>query len=222
MNNPVKIYKSLYNTYINYINSGLPFFRDEFNEERNELLKEPGTISQPPIIELVPKYQEKATLEEFCKNENVTLDINDFVKSGLFGSTTSERRLYTHQYASLREAYVNRKHIVVTTGTGSGKTECFLLPIFADLISESALWDSHRTRAMRAMLLYPLNALAEDQMLRLRKALNSRTLDSNGALDWLDKNRWGIGFISDVILELHLLVALKIKRKIDCERRGSS
>ena len=194
MNNPVKIYKSLYNTYINYINSGLPFFRDEFNEERNELLKEPGTISQPPIIELVPKYQEKATLEEFCKNENVSLDINDFVKLGLFGGKSSERRLYTHQYASLREAFVNRKHIVVTTGTGSGKTECFVLPIFADLISESALWDSHRTRAMRAMILYPLNALAEDQMLRLRKALNSRTLDSNGALDWLDKNRLGNRF----------------------------
>ena len=45
MNNPVKIYNSLYDTYIKYINSGLPFFRDEYNEERNELLKETGTIA---------------------------------------------------------------------------------------------------------------------------------------------------------------------------------
>lgn len=194
MNNPIKIYNSLYDTYIKYINSGLPFFRDEYNEERNELLKEQGTISQPPIIELVPKYQEKASLEAFCKNENVSLEINEFVKSGLFGNSATDRRLYTHQYDSLKEAFINRKHIVVTTGTGSGKTECFLLPIFADLIKESANWKTSRDRAMRAMILYPLNALAEDQMIRLRKALNSRTDDSNGALDWLDKYRSGNRF----------------------------
>ena len=194
MNNPVKIYNSLYDTYIKYINSGLPFFRDEYSEERNDLLNETGTISQPPIIELVPKYQEKASLEDFCKNENVPLEVNDFVKSGLFGSSTPDRRLYIHQYDSLHEAFVNRKHIVVTTGTGSGKTECFLLPILADLIKESANWGNNRDRAMRAMILYPLNALAEDQMIRLRKALNSRTNDSNGALDWLDKHRAGNRF----------------------------
>ncbi len=153
MNNPVKIYNSLYDTYIKYINSGLPFFRDEYNEERNDLLKETGTISQPPIIELVPKYQEKASLEDFCKIENVSLEINDFVKSGLFGSSAPDRRLYNHQYDSLREAFVNRKNIVVTTGTGSGKTECFLLPIFADLIRESAEWGCNRDRAMRTMIL---------------------------------------------------------------------
>lgn len=47
---------------------------------------------------------------------------------------------------------------------------------------------------MRAMILYPLNALAEDQMIRLRKALNSRRNDGTGALDWLDSNRDGNRF----------------------------
>ena len=47
---------------------------------------------------------------------------------------------------------------------------------------------------MRAMILYPLNALAEDQMIRLRKALNSRKNDGTGALDWLDANRGGSRF----------------------------
>lgn len=64
--------------------------------------------------------------------------------------------------------------MVVTTGTGSGKTECFLLPLFQPLISESARWKSlERARAVRALILYPLNALAEDQMVRLRTALDS-------------------------------------------------
>lgn len=195
MNNPIKIYNEILDAYLKYINSGLPFFREEYSQERNELLKTSGTISQPPIIELVPKYHEKATLKEFCEAENVCIDINDFVNSGLFvGGNTMLRKLYDHQYAALKEAYINRKNIVVTTGTGSGKTECFLLPIIADLITESNSWGKERSRAIRTMILYPLNALAEDQMIRLRKALNSRTVDKRGALDWLDANRMGHRF----------------------------
>lgn len=192
MNNPIKIYNEILDAYLRYINSGLPFFRDEYNQERNELLRSSGTISQPPIIELVPKYHEKATLKHFCELECVSNDINDFVQAGLFGGQSmKERKLYDHQYEALKEAYINRKNIVVTTGTGSGKTECFLLPIISDLVTESANWGKERSRAIRTMILYPLNALAEDQMIRLRKSLNSHTPLCDGALDWLDKNRKG-------------------------------
>ena len=158
-------------------------------------MEETGTICQPPIIELVTKYHEKATLREFCAVEGVSQELNDFVNTGLFNSSGhQERKLYDHQYEALKEAHINRKHIVVTTGTGSGKTECFLLPVIADLIKESKNWKEARTRGMRAMILYPLNALAEDQMIRLRKALNSRKVDGTGALDWLDNNRNGHRF----------------------------
>ena len=190
MNNPLLIFREILNAYLKYINSGLPFFQEEYNKERNALLRETGTICQPPIIEIVPKYHEKATLEDFCRIENISLEINDFVNTGLFINNNHEvRRLYDHQYASLKSAFIDRKSIVVTTGTGSGKTECFLLPIIADLVTESKDWKKTRPRAMRTMILYPLNALAEDQMIRLRKALNSRKEDGSGALDWLDKHR---------------------------------
>lgn len=195
MNNPIKIFNEIFDSYFKYINSGLPFCREEYNLERNALIQETGTICQPPIIEIVPKYHEKATLKEFCINEHVSEELNDFVSTGLFvNSSRQERRLYDHQYASLKEAHLNRKHIVVTTGTGSGKTECFLLPVIADLVAESRNWEKSRKRAMRTMILYPLNALAEDQMIRLRKALNSHTTDKKGALDWLDAHRHGHRF----------------------------
>lgn len=195
MNNPIKIYDEIRDAYLKYINSGLPFFRDEYNSERNELLRSAGTISQPPIIELVPKYHEKASLKEFCVNEGVSSEINDFISAGLFYSNASvERKLYDHQYDALKEAFLKRKSLVVTTGTGSGKTECFLLPIISDLVKESATWGKERPRAIRAMILYPLNALAEDQMIRLRKALNSRRSGGKGALDWLDSHRFGHRF----------------------------
>lgn len=195
MNNPIKIFNEIFDAYIKYINSGLPFFREEYNQERNALIREAGTICQPPIIEIVPKYHEKATLAEFCTNEGVPTELNDFVNTGLFvNNSQQERHLYDHQYEALKEAHINRKHIIVTTGTGSGKTECFLLPVIADLIAESKNWGKTRKRAMRTMILYPLNALAEDQMIRLRKALNSHKNDKTGALDWLDEHRGGHRF----------------------------
>lgn len=195
MNNPIKIYNEIREAYLKYINSGLPFFRDEYNLERNELLRTTGTICQPPIIELVPKYHERASLKDFCINEGVDLEINDFINTGLFvNNSTVERKLYDHQYDALKEAYIKRKNIVVTTGTGSGKTECFLLPVISDLIHESSTWEENRPRAIRTMILYPLNALAEDQMIRLRKALNSRRPDGTGARDWLDAHREGHRF----------------------------
>lgn len=195
MNDPIKIYNEIRDSYYKYIGSGLPFCREEYNQERNELIKEPGTISQPPIIEIVPKYHEKASLKDFCRIEGVDTELNDFVNCGLFAQGGRlERKLYDHQYDALKEAHIERNNIVVTTGTGSGKTECFLLPIIADLIKESKQWQKERQRAIRTMILYPLNALAEDQMIRLRKALNSRNADGSGALDWLDRNRRGNRF----------------------------
>lgn len=195
MNDPIKIFADIRNAYLKYISSGLPFFRKEYRQERDKLMEETGTICQPPIIELVTKYHEKASLMDFCTTESVSQEFYDFVNTGLFtNSGQQERKLYDHQYEALKQAHVNRKHIVVTTGTGSGKTECFLLPIIADLVKESKIWGDSRLRAMRAMILYPLNALAEDQMIRLRKALNSRRIEGIGALDWLDKNRKGNRF----------------------------
>jgi len=195
MNDPIRIYNEITEAYLKYIDSGLPFFHKEYNDSRDELLREDGTISQPPIIELVQKYHEKASLREFCQRESVSMDVNDFVNSGLFANGSHvERRLYDHQYEALREAFINRKNVIVTTGTGSGKTECFLLPVIADLVTESAQWRTGRTRAIRTLILYPLNALVEDQMIRLRKALNSRRPDRSGALDWLDSHRSGNRF----------------------------
>ena len=68
------------------------------------------------------------------------------------------------------EGNVNEnRNIVVATGTGSGKTETFLVPIFNHLLTE--LEDGDLTPGVRALLLYPMNALANDQMKRLRKIL---------------------------------------------------
>ncbi|MFN7210516.1 MAG: DEAD/DEAH box helicase, partial [Aggregatilineales bacterium] len=119
-------------------------------------------------------------------------------------------KLYQHQWQAVRAALEDKRDIVVTTGTGSGKTETFLLPLFAELARESGAWQAaqppaterlwwrhgkarcsqwehiQRPAAMRALILYPLNALVEDQLRRLRQALGSPEV-----LQWLNAARGG-------------------------------
>jgi DEAD/DEAH box helicase domain-containing protein len=193
MNNPIKIWKELKDIYLKYIDSGLPLIDDRLIKERRRLYEHPGTICQPPILELVPKYDEMMTLAEACKELSITPDFADFAECGLF---EGERKLYKHQLDAMQYALKERKHIVATTGTGSGKTECFLFPVIADLIEESKQWTNcdNRPRAVRALILYPLNALAEDQMVRLRKSLDSKSADKMAARNWLDSHRNGNRF----------------------------
>lgn len=67
---------------------------------------------------------------------------------------------YKHQAESWKNLK-DGKSIVVTSGTGSGKTECFMYPVISDL------YEQGHTNAIQAIFLYPLNALMEDQKNRL-------------------------------------------------------
>ena len=74
---------------------------------------------------------------------------------------------YQHQLETWKFLKQERAHsVVVTSGTGSGKTECFLVPILDDLVRERAS-DGPLT-GVRALFLYPLNALINSQRDRLR------------------------------------------------------
>lgn len=71
---------------------------------------------------------------------------------------------YSHQIDAL-EAFWHEKDVLVSTGTGSGKTECFMWPLVSKLAVEAKVSeDSWRTRAVRALVLYPMNALVSDQL----------------------------------------------------------
>ena len=77
---------------------------------------------------------------------------------------------YLHQSEAVRGSLIDRRNLVIMTGTGSGKTESFLLPILGKLAQEaSERSDAFADQpAMRALVLYPMNALVNDQLGRLR------------------------------------------------------
>ncbi len=123
--------------------------------------------------------------------------------------------LYQHQKEMLRQG-IQGKPCVITTGTSSGKTEAFLLPLLANILKEAVTWspigantsqlsamytippnpaDDSRRRdhwreqrpaALRAMVLYPMNALVDDQLSRMR-----RTLDSDDAHKFYNEHLGG-------------------------------
>src|ERR1035437_1002321 len=152
MDNPIKIWRELREIYLKYIDSGLPLAYEKLIKERRSLYEQGKAICQPPIIELVTSYEEVATLSDVCndRNNNIGVDFSDFAQCGLFPDRGSiKRKLYKHQKDAIEFAVKKdieqRKHIIATTGTGSGKTECFLLPVIADLINESKSWKPDRT-----------------------------------------------------------------------------
>ena len=79
----------------------------------------------------------------------------------------ADRTLYTHQVEAIRAAINTssdggRPALVVTAGTGTGKTESFLLPLLNDLYSHEV-----GDQGIRCLILYPMNALVNDQADRL-------------------------------------------------------
>lgn len=198
MSSPIAIHDSLQDLYLRYLDSAMPLRHEALNSERQDLFRADGSICQPPLIEPIPRYTETVTLSEACAGitsahagHPAVRTLGDFASFAACGLFPADRKLYAHQLRSLRTVAIEKRHIVVTTGTGSGKTECFLLPVFEALVRESAGWKGlNRPRAVRAMLLYPLNALAEDQMVRLRRAADGvRTPEAEGSRDWLKRER---------------------------------
>ena len=153
----------------------------ELVRERAELLDREGALHRDPLIEPVALYQTVGTLAQACRELNLSPEFSEFAACGAFAG----RDLYIHQRAAVEAVCSEKRSMVVTTGTGSGKTECFVLPVIEALVRESSRWTGRdRQRAVRALILYPLNALVEDQMSRLR-----RSLDGPAARAWLAANR---------------------------------
>ena len=138
--------------------------------QRQRILQTPGVIHQQPYLESTPRYKsgslfrdlglDSATLEVFSAVSKSEGDLDRLIYDPP----------YQHQAASTRLSLVEGRSLVVMTGTGSGKTECFLLPILGKLASEAEKKGRvfGETTAVRAMVLYPMNALVNDQLGRLR------------------------------------------------------
>lgn len=147
-----------------YITSTYHISNSALVELRDELLEREGAIAQRPYIESTARYSASRRYANLSIPQEVAGLLTWLGERGVVFDPP-----YNHQASALEFALATEyRDIVVTTGTGSGKTETFLLPILGRLAAEAAANTSFSTRAVRALLLYPMNALVNDQLGRLR------------------------------------------------------
>lgn len=158
--NPITMGRGLEDSIRRYLKSALPVSRNypKLLGEIERLLDQPGLLLKGPYVEALPDFRKGESLETLATGVNPLLH-PDFSR---LPENEYKRPLHSHQADALRAVAGEGRNIVVATGTGSGKTECFLYPILDDLLKESP--QERAKPGVRALLVYPLNALANDQL----------------------------------------------------------
>lgn len=219
MLDPIGSFERMRDYFVSYLDTAFKIRREDVAESRRRLLATAGRMCTEPFIEPVLRYEtHNLGLEDLVDTPGPLDDLDrdariafvELAASGLFDGTElppgsdlrriPEHHPYTHQYEMLERCLQPGQPGIVTSGTGSGKTESFLLPIFARIAREAVSWPrpatelgledwwsgdddfrparvqeaAGRPKALRALILYPMNALVEDQLTRLRKALDSQ------------------------------------------------
>lgn len=197
---PQSVLDYVQDAYLRYYDTAFWLRDPNLLAERRALLQERGATAQDVLLEAVLPYVSTKPIAEAGREAGLNSLQTGELSRIVFGKPDSFT-LRKHQaealITSLAPASAAKRNAVITSGTGSGKTESFLLPILARLVQEKsgaargyalnkwweANWDTKSTwegvrhngparpaAAMRTLVLYPTNALVEDQISRLRQA----------------------------------------------------
>ncbi|WP_404850296.1 DEAD/DEAH box helicase [Dietzia kunjamensis] len=214
---PLDTYDGLKDAYLRYYETTYWLRDPDLRKERRALLERPGKLFTEPLIEPVLPYPSTDELLEIAQSVGIEDRVADAVGRALFGGFVdpdSPITLRAHQAEAIRHSFrpgiEPGRNVIVTSGTGSGKTESFLLPLLLRLATEADRWPSQppanqwwaqrsgsnwlplragesRPAAMRSIVLYPTNALVEDQVVRLRRSTRALAASFPGAPIWFGR-----------------------------------
>jgi ATP-dependent helicase YprA (DUF1998 family) len=136
-----------------------------------EMCSEYTNIAREPYIETSASYKK---ITDGIKNSK---QIEQGIKESLLKLVKANLRIFPdpfeHQVQSL-EFFLSGRDLFISTGTGSGKTECFLWPIIAKSFDEAKNHPkTFKLEAVRTLIIYPMNALVSDQLARFRMIIGS-------------------------------------------------
>ena len=157
---PVKASKEITAKYTRYLSTIFSLADPEFQNLFQQRLQE-TPFSKGPFLEVTDAFEKGPTIQELMEQGQLP---QSFDRLGFH----VKRPLYRHQTDALSKI-ASGGNLVVSTGTGSGKTESFLLPVLRELVQQNN--EGKLKPGVRAMLIYPMNALANDQIERLRELL---------------------------------------------------
>ncbi|MFH2103572.1 MAG: DEAD/DEAH box helicase [Chloroflexota bacterium] len=156
--NPIELASSIEERYQRYLKTTF-YFRDPvLRDSFEQAMRDVGQLSKGPYLEATPVF--KCGL----KPRALFLNLLGYAPHEGFLNSLYSGALYQHQEEAIQRVFEGQ-NIVVATGTGSGKTEAFLYPILLHLYQEFSRGELGA--GVRALILYPMNALANDQRERL-------------------------------------------------------
>jgi hypothetical protein len=120
-----------------------------------------------PLISINPNFERGASVADLATDGSLHPDT-----ARVFRVDGQPIRFHRHQAQAVAKA-TPRQSFAVTTGTGSGKSLCFFVPIIDAAIRARAAGETARTRAI---VIYPMNALANSQMKELEKFIEQSEL----------------------------------------------
>lgn len=161
--NSIEKSKYINKRYKEYIRSSFKFGKSRLQglfEKQLEL----ESLFKGPYVNLDLPFQRGKNLQQLIDDGTLCRSFS------MLGDMNLTRPLYSHQEEAIRLIGSGRS-AVITTGTGSGKTECFLFPILNDLLRD--VENGINEIGIRAIFLYPMNALVNDQIDRIRTILTA-------------------------------------------------
>lgn len=156
--NPIELASEIEKRYRRYLETTF-YFKDPQLRRSFEHALQSGHLSKGPYLEAAPVFKRGRAPHELFADL-----LQSWPDEGLLRAVHGDRPLYKHQEEAIQKVF-NGHNVVVATGTGSGKTEAFLYPILLHLYRE--FQSGERGPGVRALILYPMNALANDQRDRL-------------------------------------------------------
>ncbi|HJZ06167.1 MAG TPA: DEAD/DEAH box helicase, partial [Patescibacteria group bacterium] len=165
---PIRTTQVITDSYLNYLSTTFRLKDPDLQRQFEQSLRIPDKFVKGPILEATPPFETSATIEELIQSGILSPRFRELNTEKL---PLRSRPLYNHQQQAIEKSVEHKRNIVVATGTGSGKTEAFLIPILQYLFEQAQ--KGELGPGVRALLLYPMNALANDQMTRLRDLLEN-------------------------------------------------
>lgn len=162
--NPVQFGKDVIDQFGRYLLTTFPVADERLAEQIKERLKfqlsSESLLFKGPYVYLNRPFKDGPPIETFIQS-------GAFHPAMAAGSIFKYDSLHYHQAQAI-EAVQAGQNLILSTGTGSGKTEAFTLPIINHCLH---LRDSSAAPGLTAIIVYPMNALVNDQLDRLRWTL---------------------------------------------------
>lgn len=161
--NPFTVLEKTRQDYRAYVESFQKFKNPRFKRWVKERIENGDLLWKEPIIEISRRYQQGKLLQDFVKEGVLHPTILKIFavrdREGNLRPDIGSIQPHLHQSEAIRITLQEKRNLIVATGTGSGKSFCFGIPI----INEALKLREQGVRGIKAVIIYPMNALANSQ-----------------------------------------------------------